>query len=219
MPNMTNRFSGIASSDSEEEGRGFQVVRSKRGRPKPKRRDSSATANRFLSASKRDDADRRPPRDRRERDRNPREGRRPRPRDPLDMGKYCKYCHEAGEPREVYTAHFARATRHPDSDPVCPRLKANICCEYCSEYGHSVKDCPTYDPTDATFGADADVGRKAKAPEPQLVAEESSYDKYVRYLAGLQSERVFLRMVPSVGLVQMEDDMRRRRGVAWVDLI
>ena len=28
-----------------------------------------------------------------------------------------------------------------------------------------------------------------------------------------------LRMVPSVGLIEMEEDMRRRRGVAWVDLL
>jgi hypothetical protein len=229
---MPNRFTAFASDSDSDGGAEFKVVRRERGgrggrggqwgQPGQKGRGGEdRRANPFLGG----DGGGRPPRSDRGqrggRGRGERGGRRRGERDGRgdrdnrDMGRYCKVCHDAGRPRRVYTSHYARETRDPTSEAVCPILK-RACCEFCSMYGHFTRDCPSFDPADATFGIDADVGKKP--PEP-VIAEESSFDRYVRELAAKQVDRVFLRMVPSVGLIEMEEDMRRRRGVAWVDLL
>jgi hypothetical protein len=54
---------------------------------------------------------------------------------------YCKVCHDSGKPETVYTSHFIRETRDPNSRIVCPTL-LSIECGYCKNKGHTVKYCP-----------------------------------------------------------------------------
>lgn len=51
---------------------------------------------------------------------------------------FCKVCADAGKSD---TAHFPRKTPDPNSEVVCPTLKA-LECRYCFKNGHTVKYCP-----------------------------------------------------------------------------
>ena len=51
---------------------------------------------------------------------------------------FCKVCADAGK---TDTAHFPRKTPDPNSEVVCPTLKA-LECRYCFNNGHTVKYCP-----------------------------------------------------------------------------
>lgn len=51
---------------------------------------------------------------------------------------FCKVCADAGK---TDTAHFPRKTPDPNSEVVCPTLKA-LECRYCFKNGHTVKYCP-----------------------------------------------------------------------------
>lgn len=55
--------------------------------------------------------------------------------------KYCKICHDSGKSESIYTSHFIRETRDPNSRVVCPTLLA-LECRYCFKRGHTVKYCP-----------------------------------------------------------------------------
>ena len=55
---------------------------------------------------------------------------------------FCKVCHDAGKPENIYTSHFVRASPSQDAPVVCPTLLAQPC-RYCSVPGHTVKYCPT----------------------------------------------------------------------------
>ena len=50
---------------------------------------------------------------------------------------FCKVCADAGK---TDTAHFPRKTPDPNSEVVCPTLKA-LECRYCFKNGHTVKYC------------------------------------------------------------------------------
>lgn len=54
---------------------------------------------------------------------------------------FCKVCHDAGKPENIYTNHFVRAAPTPDAPVVCPTLLAQPC-RYCGVAGHTVKYCP-----------------------------------------------------------------------------
>ena len=51
---------------------------------------------------------------------------------------FCKVCADAGK---TDTAHFPRKTPDPNSEVICPTLKA-LECRYCFNNGHTVKYCP-----------------------------------------------------------------------------
>jgi hypothetical protein len=53
---------------------------------------------------------------------------------------YCKVCHDAGKEESVYTSHFIRETKDPNSKIVCPTL-LSLQCRFCSNQGHTVKYC------------------------------------------------------------------------------
>ena len=51
---------------------------------------------------------------------------------------FCKVCHDAKKPIEVYTSHWVRDT--PGGKIVCPTL-LKITCNYCKEDGHMPSQC------------------------------------------------------------------------------
>ena len=53
---------------------------------------------------------------------------------------YCKVCHDSGKDESIYTSHFIRENRDPNSKIVCPTL-LSLECRYCSKPGHTVKYC------------------------------------------------------------------------------
>ena len=55
---------------------------------------------------------------------------------------FCKVCKDAGKPRSIYTSHFPRENKSTNSKVVCPTL-LSIKCNYCHNYGHTIKYCPT----------------------------------------------------------------------------
>lgn len=54
---------------------------------------------------------------------------------------YCKVCHDAGLTEDIYTSHFIRKSKDPNSPVVCPTLLGQNC-RYCLQLGHTVKYCP-----------------------------------------------------------------------------
>jgi len=54
---------------------------------------------------------------------------------------YCKVCHDAGLTEDIYTSHFIRKSKEPNSPVVCPTLLSQNC-RYCLQPGHTVKYCP-----------------------------------------------------------------------------
>jgi len=54
---------------------------------------------------------------------------------------YCKVCHSAGKPEEVYKSHYVRQTPHPNSPLTCPTILNNVC-KHCNKTGHFISTCP-----------------------------------------------------------------------------
>jgi len=55
---------------------------------------------------------------------------------------YCKVCHDAGKPENVYTSHFVKDKQGPEGKVVCPYL-LSLTCTYCKKQeGHTAKHCP-----------------------------------------------------------------------------
>jgi len=54
---------------------------------------------------------------------------------------FCKVCYDTGKPEQIFSNHFVRETRDPNSRIVCPTLLA-LECRYCFVRGHTVSKCP-----------------------------------------------------------------------------
>jgi len=54
---------------------------------------------------------------------------------------FCKVCYDTGKPELLFSNHFVRETRDPNSRIVCPTLLA-LECRYCFVRGHTVSKCP-----------------------------------------------------------------------------
>ena len=55
---------------------------------------------------------------------------------------YCKVCHDAGKPENVYTSHFVKDKQGPEGKVACPYL-LSLTCTYCKKKeGHTAKHCP-----------------------------------------------------------------------------
>ena len=54
---------------------------------------------------------------------------------------FCKVCFDTGKAESLYSNHFVRETRDPNSRIVCPTLLA-LECRYCFASGHTVSKCP-----------------------------------------------------------------------------
>jgi hypothetical protein len=61
---------------------------------------------------------------------------------PQVLKKFCKVCHDSGKEESLYTSHFIRETRDPNSRVVCPTL-LSLECRYCFKKGHTRNYCPT----------------------------------------------------------------------------
>lgn len=57
-----------------------------------------------------------------------------------NRGPFCTVCHNAGEPREVYTSHYVRDVPGPQGKVVCPKLLSTEC-NYCHKKGHTPSYC------------------------------------------------------------------------------
>lgn len=57
---------------------------------------------------------------------------------------YCKVCFDAGKPESEYTSHWVRSLpdRSGKTTVTCPTL-LNTECNYCYNFGHTVKFCPS----------------------------------------------------------------------------
>lgn len=56
---------------------------------------------------------------------------------------YCKVCHDAGKPENVYTSHWVKSLpdKNGKSNIICPTL-LDTECRYCFKFGHTTKFCP-----------------------------------------------------------------------------
>lgn len=63
------------------------------------------------------------------------------PRSNANVKMYCAVCHAAGKSEAVYTSHFIRETRDPNSRVTCVTLLSQEC-RFCFKKGHTVKYCP-----------------------------------------------------------------------------
>lgn len=53
---------------------------------------------------------------------------------------FCKVCFDAGKSESEYTSHYVRKTTDPNSELLCPVLKATEC-RYCHQMGHTISRC------------------------------------------------------------------------------
>lgn len=53
---------------------------------------------------------------------------------------FCKVCFDAGKTESEYTSHYVRKTPDPNSELLCPVLKATEC-RYCHQMGHTISRC------------------------------------------------------------------------------
>ncbi len=53
---------------------------------------------------------------------------------------FCKVCFDAGKTESEYTSHYVRKTTDPNSELLCPVLKATEC-RYCHQMGHTISRC------------------------------------------------------------------------------
>ena len=54
--------------------------------------------------------------------------------------KHCPVCAKAGMPEEVYSTHYVRESRDPNSRVTCPMIKFNKCGK-CGKTGHFSSTC------------------------------------------------------------------------------
>ena len=57
--------------------------------------------------------------------------------------RYCKFCKDAGKSEAIYTSHYLRENRDPNSRIVCPAL-LEIECKFCFKRGHTINHCAKY---------------------------------------------------------------------------
>lgn len=55
--------------------------------------------------------------------------------------KFCKVCFDARKSEKIFTSHFVRKSRHPNSKVVCQTLLKTEC-HICKEMGHTPRYCP-----------------------------------------------------------------------------
>jgi hypothetical protein len=76
---------------------------------------------------------------------------------------FCKVCYDTGKTVEMYSSHFVRENRDPNSRILCPTLLA-LECRYCFIRGHTVSKCPKLEQTKSGNGANVCDAPKKKAP-------------------------------------------------------
>lgn len=76
---------------------------------------------------------------------------------------FCKVCFDAKKPESVYTSHFVRKTKDPNSEPTCPIVMATEC-RYCHKLGHTISRCVLREQNNARRDAQAQVRVQAPAP-------------------------------------------------------
>ena len=82
--------------------------------------------------------------------------------------QFCKVCHDAGKPENVYTSHFVKDKQGPDGKVVCPYL-LSLTCAYCKKQeGHTAKHCPNL------LAKQQSQPQQAKQPQQQQQAKQQS---------------------------------------------
>lgn len=87
----------------------------------------------------------------------------------VSVKPFCKVCFDAKKPESVYTSHFVRKTKDPNSEPTCPIVMATEC-RYCHKLGHTISRCVLREQNnarrDAQAQAQAQVQAQAQAQAP-----------------------------------------------------
>jgi hypothetical protein len=139
--------------------------------------------------------------------------------------KFCPICKSAGKSFAEYSSHFVRASPDPDSEVVCPTL-LNMCCEYCSEYGHTVKYCPNYDSDDETFDTETytkyiEMKKEAKktTTNTTTITTTNTHTEQPKSYSTILQEKQNQRLFPLLNYKEINDYLMKRDGYVWIDLI
>ena len=123
--------------------------------------------------------------------------------------KFCIVCKKAGKSEEEYTSHFVRASKEPDAEIVCPTL-LNVCCEYCSEYGHTSSYCEVLKADKVKEEREKEELLKQSLTEQTnkvITRETKNIDEYIVYLERKCSHRLLT-----------SEELRGRDGYLWCEL-
>jgi len=96
---------------------------------------------------------------------------------------FCKVCFDAGKTESEYTSHYVRKTPDPNSELLCPVLKATEC-RYCHQMGHTISRCAVREQNNNRRRPDvAPVAQQQQAPVVQQVAPlvKKSNNKYAAF--------------------------------------
>lgn len=114
---------------------------------------------------------------------------------------FCKVCHDAGKPEDIYTSHFVRASPSPDAHVVCPTLLAQPC-RYCGIAGHTVKYCPTIQ-NNNTYTTPV----LQQVPSlPNQEEFQAAFVKHAKQLERNMAKDAFIRSANAFAALSLDDD-------------
>lgn len=96
---------------------------------------------------------------------------------------FCKVCFDAGKTESEYTSHYVRKTTDPNSELLCPVLKATEC-RYCHQMGHTISRCAVREQNNSRRRPDvAPVAQQqqAQAQQQQVPVVKKSNNKYAAF--------------------------------------
>jgi len=97
---------------------------------------------------------------------------------------FCKVCFDAGKTESEYTSHYVRKTPDPNSELLCPVLKATEC-RYCHQMGHTISRCAVREQNNSRRRSDVApsqvVQQQAPVAQQQAPLAKKSNNKYAAF--------------------------------------
>jgi len=119
---------------------------------------------------------------------------------------FCKVCFDAGKTESEYTSHYVRKTPDPNSELLCPVLKATEC-RYCHQMGHTISRCAVREQNNSRRRPDVAPQQAPVAQQQQVVQQQQvpvvkkSNNKYAAFEED-DEEEVVHEPIVQVGLVK-----------------
>lgn len=126
---------------------------------------------------------------------------------------FCKVCFDAGKTESEYTSHYVRKTPDPNSELLCPVLKATEC-RYCHQMGHTISRCAVREQNNSRRRPDVAPVVQQQQPQvaPVQVAQQQqqvpvvkkSNNKYAAFEEDDEEEVVHEQVQVEAHLVKQE---------------
>lgn len=117
---------------------------------------------------------------------------------------FCKVCFDAGKSESEYTSHYVRKTTDPNSELLCPVLKATEC-RYCHQMGHTISRCAVREQNNSRRRPE----QQQFAPSPAVQQQQApvvkkSNNKYAAFEEDDEEEVLHEQIVQAVAQEQVQ---------------